>query len=93
MTTITITKGQYGLRTLKANGRLVAVEPRIVSIRKVSAGRWEGETNFGDTFTIIGGRASGGARNEWFVQYATGYGDRYIPAKSAVHALNLIENI
>ena len=72
---------------------MVAVEPRIVSIRKVSAGHWEGETNFGDSFIIVGGRASGGASNEWFVKYDTGYGDRYIPASSAVKALNLIELI
>lgn len=92
MTKIVI-KQEGILKALRANGRLVSYDGRIVDIRNVSAGRWEGETNFGDTFTIIGGRASGGARNEWFVQYATGYGDRYVPAKSAVHALNLIENI
>lgn len=92
MTTITISQ-EGPLRALRANGRTVAYDGRIAAIRPVGAGRWEGETNFGDTFTIIGGRASGGASNEWFVQYSTGYGDAYVPAKSAVHALNLIETI
>lgn len=93
MTTIAITTDQYGLRNLKANGRLVTVDGRIADIRNVGAGRWEGETSLGDTFTLIGGRASGGASNEWFVKYETGYGDSYVPADSAVKALNLIENI
>ncbi len=88
-----VLKQENSLRALRVNGRAVAFDGRITDIRATSAGRWEGETNFGDTFTVIGGRASGGASNEWFVQYSTGYGDAYVPAKSAVEALNLIELI
>lgn len=92
MTKITL-KTEYRCPALYVNGRLVAFDSRITNIRNTSAGRWEGETNFGDTFTIIGGRASGGASNEWFVHYPTAYGDAYLPVKSAVQAINYIERI
>lgn len=84
-------RNENGLKALRVNGRLVAFDGRIRSIRKVSAGRWEGEAS-GEPFTLIGGRAAGGARNEWFFNWAIGYGDQWVPANSAVHALNLIEN-
>ena len=90
MTKITI-KQENSLRALRVNGRLVSFAGLITDIRNTSAGRWEGETNSGDTFTIIGGRASGGASNEWFVRYPLAYGDAYLPVKSAIQAINYIE--
>lgn len=89
MSTITIQQDGI-LQALKVNGRVLAYDGRIHAIRKVSAGRWEGEA-CGEPFTLIGGRAAGGSEREWYVQWAPGYGEAFIPAKSAFHALSLIE--
>ena len=91
MTKIAISQ-DGSLKALKVNGRVVAYDGRISSIEQVSAGRWEGEAG-GEPFTIVGGRAAGGDSNEWWVEWAPGYGDGYIRAKSAVQAVNFIETI
>lgn len=89
MTRITI-KQEDSLRILICNGRRVAFEGRIERIENVSAGRWEGVAG-GEPFQIIGGRAAGGASNEWFVKWGPCYGEKYVPVKSAVEAINAIE--
>jgi len=68
MTNIAI-RQDGSLRKLVCNGRTIAYDGRITSIENVSAGRWEGKTNDDETFEVIGGRASGGASNEWFVRW------------------------
>lgn len=89
MTKIAIT--QDGIfKALKVNGRTVSYAGNISSIEQVSAGRWEGEAG-GEPFTIVGGRASGGASNEWWVKWEPAYGDEYLRATSAVQAVNFIE--
>ena len=89
MTKIAITQDGC-LKALKVNGRTVSYAGRISSIEQVSAGRWEGEAG-GEPFTIVGGRAAGGASNEWWVEWAAGWGDGYIRVTSAVQAVNFIE--
>jgi hypothetical protein len=79
MTTITICK----LDTVVVNGRAIWDTVSFQEITKVSNGTWEGLTEAGDTFSVVGGKASGGARNEWFLYYPLGFGDQYIPATSA----------
>lgn len=90
MTTITLKTESHGLNILRSNGRLIAVEPRINSIRKVSAGRWEGEAS-GYSFEIIGGRAAGGSSKEWFVRWDA-LGPMTFSVGSAAAALRTIEN-
>lgn len=92
MTKITI-KTEYGCPAVYVNGRQAAFNSLIATVRNTGAGRWEGETKFGDTFEIIGGRASGGASNEWFVRYPLAYGDAYVPVTSATQAISYIENV
>ena len=89
MTRITITT-ENSLEIVKVNGRFASCSGRIESIENVGAGRWVGEA-CGETFEIIGGKESGGGANDWFVKFSIGYGDQYIPAKSAKHAIELIE--
>lgn len=91
MTIITLTPASSGLLTaLKCNGRVVGYDTRIATITKVSAGKWEGTTDYDESFTIIGGRESGGASNEWFVNWPEHLGDRWLPCNSAVQALLII---
>jgi len=40
-------------------------------------------------FRVVGGRASGGASNEWFVYRPTMFGFNYVPVKSLVAAIDL----
>lgn len=79
------------LRKLVCNGRTIAYDGRITKVEHVSAGRWEGVAG-NEAFEIIGGRASGGASNEWFVKWEPGFGSAYIPVKSAAEALRAIES-
>jgi len=85
MTTITLNQNE-----IKVNGRTVYDTVSVDNIEKVSGGVWTGETSRGDTFRIIGGFASGGGRNEWFLEYPVGYGDQSIRANSAVKCFKLL---
>ena len=85
-------KTENTLTKIKVNGRLVEFANRIESIENVSAGRWEGIA-CGESFEIIGGKASGGAPNEWLLKFPLGYGDQHIPAKSAAQCIRLIEMV
>ena len=64
MTTITLNQD-----AIKVNGRTIYDTVKVANIAKVSGGVWAGQTSKGDTFRIIGGFASGGGRNEWFLEY------------------------
>jgi len=72
----------------KINGRSVFLNTDKLIITEVSAGRWTVEYDR-TTFTVIGGRKSGGAANEWFVRNEVFYGDEFLPCKSMVAALRL----
>lgn len=72
----------------KINGRSHFFETSKLVITPVSAGRWSVEYDRA-TFTVIGGRKSGGASHEWFVHNQEFFGDRYVPCKSMVEAIRL----
>lgn len=57
---------------------------------KVSAGKWS-VTNFRGTYTVIGGKKAGGARNEWFVDGPEING--YINCKSMHECLKIISSL
>ena len=92
MTTITLKPSAYGLRDeLFVNGRLVTCMPRIDSIKKVGAARWEGMAN-GYAFEIFGGRAAGGTSRDWWVRWDALSKTHRSYVKSATAAVNLIQN-
>lgn len=92
MTAITLKPSNYGTNSmhLRVNGKLIAISGRISEIKQVSGGRWEGMAN-GYPFTILGGRASGGASNEWYVCWEPISSENFIPVSSAVKAVSCIE--
>ncbi len=93
MTIIKIKDTEFSsLKWITVNNRNIEIANRIESIEQVSAGKWEGIA-CGEKFIITGGRAAGGARNDWFLYFELGYGDRYIPVSSAAKAVKLIENV
>lgn len=91
MTTIAITKQdiKYSrLDTISVNGRKTPAN-RFERIAKTGNGKWQG-TASGYDFTIIGGRESGGASNEWLVQWEIEGEHDFVLCKSAVEAVNWI---
>lgn len=59
-----------------------------VTVTPVSAGRFSVTLAGPDrTFIVIGGRASGGAANEWFVYAPEILGDTYHPMRSMIAAI------
>jgi|11BtaG_2_1085332.scaffolds.fasta_scaffold15808_3 hypothetical protein len=93
MTTINLSASEIsGLACVKVNGRVVEFSPAISSVRKISAGHWEGETRNGYSFEIFGGRAAGGRSNDWWVDYSALRLPHPIRVKSAVEAVKIIEN-
>ena len=70
------------------NSHLHFFDATDVKITKVSNGRWNVVFD-GHEFTVVGGRHSGGASNEWFCHRPLIYGDRWVPCKSMVAALRL----
>jgi len=92
MTTITLKPSAYGLKNeLHVNGRLVTCMPRIDSIEKVGAGRWEGMAA-GYAFEIFGGYEAGGTSRDWWVRWDALSKDHRSYVKSATAAVNLIQN-
>ena len=89
MTKIAISTNEYGSKHLNVNGRFVAANGRITEITLVSTARWEGVAG-GSKFVIFGGKAAGGASNEWFVQWDA-HGDHTFKVESATAACNIIE--
>ncbi|ARB06156.1 hypothetical protein FDH38_gp102 [Dinoroseobacter phage vB_DshS-R5C] len=92
MSSITLGKSKHAnLDCIKVGSRVAAFDPSICEITKVSAGRWEGKTRNGWSFSIIGGKAAGGYSNEWYVE-APEIWNGSIRVKSAMAAVKLIEN-
>jgi hypothetical protein len=89
MTTITLTENEY----IKVNNRYVMDNLAISEIQKVSGGVWEGKTYFGDTFRIVGGKASGGGSNEWFLEYAMAFGNQIIKCTSAMECFKTMGRV
>ncbi len=92
MTTIVIKKSAYNTQDVIVNGRFARCAQRIETIKKTGNGRFDGIAN-GEKFSIVGGRESGGAANEWFLHWPFAYGDNYIPANSAKSCIAMIENV
>jgi hypothetical protein len=89
MTTITLTRNEL----VKVNNRYVFDTTDIAEISKVSGGVWEGKTYFGDTFRIVGGKSSGGASNEWFLEYAMAFGNQIIKCTSAIECFKTMGRV
>jgi len=92
MTRIIFTKqGGYtkSLPAVIVNGRSIFVS-RITSIYKVSGGRWAGVAGY-SSFSIIGGRESGGGSREWLVSW-DGVWNGWISTTSMKGCIELIEN-
>ena len=73
---------------LFVNGRRVELG-RFEQIEKTGNGKWQG-TASGYNFTIIGGKESGGAKNEWLVKWDVNPGCEFTECKSAIAAINWI---
>lgn len=73
------------------NGRnLFITEDLIEEITVVNKGKCIGILRDGTNFEIIGGRASGGATNEWFVSLDGDFANmQNIPVRSCAEALRL----
>ena len=93
MTTITFTKQDIKhscLDTVSVNGRKI-LAGRFERIVKTGNGEWKGKAS-GYDFTIFGGRAAGGASNEWFVQWELEGKHDFVKCDSAIAAINWINN-
>ncbi len=90
-TTITL-KPKGSMNLIKVNGRVVDYARRIERIKKISDGWWEGIAN-GEPFEITGGKAAGGAANEWYLTWPPAYGDLPIYLSSAADCIRAIEKI
>jgi hypothetical protein len=73
---------------LMSGKRMVRVVKTISSIEEVSPGRFEGMAA-GFPFVIEGGKAKGGAANEWFLTWGSLLKD--VPCSGPVDAFHLIE--
>lgn len=70
---------------IKINNRLQSL-PEGLTFKKVKPGHYAAEYN-GNSYSIIGGKAAGGAHNEWFL--VTNY-SAPINTTGLVDSLNLI---
>ena len=94
MTTITLTKRDMKnscLDTIRVNGRKI-IAGRFETIKKTGYGKWQGKAS-GYDFTIFGGCEAGGGRNDWFVQWQLDGDHDPIHVRSAVEAINFINNM
>lgn len=93
MTSITFKKQDiknFCFDTVRVNGRAFTAK-RIEAVRKAGSGTWKGRAS-GYDFTILGGRESGGASNEWFVQWELEGKHDFVRVNSAKAALEWIDN-
>lgn len=72
----------------KINGRTRFFDTTKFELVKVSNGRWTVTYDRG-TFTVVGGRESGGHRHEWFCHNPEFYGDQWVPTNSMVAAIRM----
>lgn len=93
MTRISIEKTDSPVKWIIVNSRKIEFANRIKSIKKVSDARWEVDTTWGVTLEVIGGRAAGGARNQWFLFDPTeDIFHNPLHLNSAAQAIRCIEN-
>lgn len=83
---------------VKINGRTQHFDAAHIEIIKTGSGRftvkaWTSFTADPKTeeedysFEVLGGRASGGASNEWFTHRPEMFGEQWVPAKSMKEAI------
>lgn len=72
----------------RINGIVRHFNTTELEIKPVSNGRWHVRYDRGE-FIVVGGRKSGGGRNEWFCHNPEMYGDQWIPLHSMVAALEM----
>jgi hypothetical protein len=93
MTTITLTKQDikhFCRDTIRINGRALEAG-RVEQIKSTGSGKWQGKAS-GYDFTVFGGRAAGGASNEWFVQWEIECKHDFVKCRSAIAAIEWINN-
>jgi hypothetical protein len=73
---------------LKINNRQYFIDADHIDVTPVSAGRYE-VSYHGRTFTVVGGRASGGGEREWFCHHPEFYGDVWLPTNSMIAAIRM----
>ena len=89
MTTASFYTNANGFNIVKINGRKKYVN-RVTELEQGEYSyEWVGIAS-GTPFKIFGGRASGGNRNEWFVEWGSSF-DGYIDATSFADAIDIIE--
>ena len=71
------------------NGRKYFIDVDSIEIKKISAGKFEVKFDDYHTFTVIGGRESGGAANEWFCHCPRLYGEKWLVTDSMVKAVKM----
>lgn len=89
MTNIRLENNASTAKWVLVNGRRVIIAGRITEINETRKGHWRGFAS-GCHFMIYGGKAAGGASNEWFVRWSP-LSDRDVIVNSAAEAIRLIE--
>lgn len=74
---------------LKLNNQLHCLNGDTVTVTPVSNGRWSVQMDDLTPFIVVGGRKSGGARNEWFCYDPKLYGETWVPCKSMIAAIRM----
>lgn len=82
---------EFGIRTLRVN-RASMIVRRIVSVTRVSPYKWTGKIATGEQFTVWGGKRSGGAANEWFVELPSDWCSTAINCGSLIEGFRIVEN-
>ena len=77
------------LPEIRVNGHHACFPKRITEIRKVRNGLFAGVAN-GQKFQIEGGKAAGGGRFDWWVDWGTNLHGLYV--RSLMEAIRTIEN-
>lgn len=77
---------------LKLRRHTYFLDCNSIEVKKVSNGRFEIVTDR-RTFTVVGGRESGGSAREWFCYCPEFLGDIWHPANSMIAAIRMGVNI
>lgn len=75
---------------LKLNGKTHFLNVNSIEVKETARGRWQvSYDNGARTFTVLGGRRSGGSARDWFCHHPEFYGDAWLPANSMIEAIKL----
>jgi hypothetical protein len=95
MATLTQHTNEYGMNTIRINGRNHYLDNIVVIGRATYGGidldsEWKVTHRSGDTYTVWGGRGSGTVRSDWRVENPAN--GRNFKCKSLVECLQTIDN-